>query len=224
MNDLPKSYSQKTARALGDKVSILLAPHLPNCTPRRFDTAIPLVKKWPIELFLNSNGPIAPKIFIKTTNSLLSFDLYFGLMFLDRRDFLTTEIYDSRAPQFFRLEQGPEAIVEAAVKGFSKFNLAEFVARGTPDGVMKSRPQRNYALICLQLAQCALYVGRDDEATELLRDTVRYANEDSLNRFAGLAAEARSYLSRLGSDSGEIRKELAATTEHSWSHFKIAKN
>jgi hypothetical protein len=216
-----KRYSFQAARAIGDQVSLLMVPHLPGCTARRFDIVTPLIPLWPIELWLVANGPIVPKILVKTSNTTIKFEMYYGLMFRDRRDFLTTEIYDVISPQYYYLEQGAETIAEAAAQGFTKFDLAGFIARGTPDGLLKSKTQRNFALICLQLAQCALYAERNDEASGLLRDTIRYAAESPKN-YARLAIEAQSYLARLESDPDGIRKELASTVDYSWSHFEIA--
>jgi hypothetical protein len=217
-----KIYGHAARRVIADKVSMLMAPQLTNCLPRRFDISTSLIPRWPIELWFAQSGPIVPKILTQTSTGSIYFELYYGLMFRDRLDFLTTEIYDCKALEYISLERRPEAIAEAAIQGFRNIDLAEFVARGTPDGVLKSRPLRDFALICLQLAECALYAGRDDEAARLLHDTIHYAAKDSLNRYADLAAEAQSYLSRLDSDAAAIRKELALKVDYSWSHFSIA--
>ena len=95
------------------------------------------------------------------------------------------------------------------------------IAAGSIKRILAEYPRYAAPPPNFRLALCAVYLGRDDEARNLLQDTLRYAKEDGRPGYADLIADAESYLAKLGSDADTLRQELTATMESNWSHLKF---
>jgi hypothetical protein len=74
---------------------------------------------------------------------------------------------------------------------------------------------------CLNLAQCALYLGRDDQARSLLQDAIKYARQDGRPSYDRVIAKAERHLTALDTNPDSLRQELLAMIDYNWSHLKV---
>ncbi len=93
------------------------------------------------------------------------------------------------------------------------------LAAATPEHLIAQYSNKGNPWWDLFLAEYATYLGRTDDAREMLRSAVKLARDSGRANLAGLIAEAEEHLVKL--DSGVLRNELIATMEYNWAHFKV---
>lgn len=218
----PDSFSPREASDILDHVKLLLAPTLPGCTLRRFD--YPIFDGWsPIELSFAENGPLPPKLVLSPDGYYCVVMLFFGYsLFLRDEMKVGFEFGGPEVHAWERLDSGPEVIAAAVQKRLADFDLAAAIAAGTVERMWTDQP-RDYNLTRrLDLSLCGIYLGEDKEAQNLLRDCLRDAAEgDDDLRYVRFGAKCETYLAKLTADPDALRRELLATMDNNWSHFKV---
>jgi hypothetical protein len=210
---MPKSFDQSTALDIMNRAARILAAQLPQCTLRQFDLSKPPGGRWPVLLCFADTGPIAPVLGLCDSryHATTDLELDYWLLFWNARD-LGSVIVDSQIPAAcVRLDRGPETIAETMLQAIAKVDLAGLVAPTAIERILAEQPRYPVPWPNLQLATCAAYLGRDDEARSLLQDTLRYAK----------ITKAQRYLTILDSSPDSLRQEFQQTIEYNWSHFKV---
>ncbi len=147
-------------------------------------------------------------------------DVEYGLMLRDSREmgafFPGPRIMVSVVP----LDIGPAAIASELYDKLAKVDYTAMLAAGTIERILSETPRYSVPWPNLHLALCAVYLGRDDEARELLRNALKYADDKGRQYYGTLAPDAETYLSKLNDDADSLRQELIEIMEYNWAHFK----
>jgi hypothetical protein len=218
---IPDDFSPRKTSDILDRVKLLIAPAIPGCTLRRFD--YPIFDGWsPIELCLDDGGPLPRKLCLSPDSYYcMGIMLFGGSLFL--RDTMNAglEFMGGGLNAMARLDSGPAAIAEVFLKRLASFDLASAMASMTIERKWADRSPSNLPNRSLSLGLCGVYLGEYNEAESVLRDCVTSAREvDDSPEHARFAAKSEAYLTKLTENADSLRRELIATMETNWSHFK----
>jgi hypothetical protein len=125
-----------------------------------------------------------------------------------------------KIPVSCRLDSGPEAIATRMHAALAKVDLAGMVAAGTAERILDAWPHPPVPWPNFRAALCAIYLGRYDEATELLRDAVRYAQADGRPNYGDVIERAQTHLAEIDADPHALRSKLNEVMKYNWTHFK----
>jgi len=216
------SFDPATELEIGDRGKILLAKMLPGCTARRFDLPDAPGDYWDVQLCFADQTPIVPQISVwHRPPYYMSIALYatYSVMLQDPR-VMHHDFLGPRITMAVPLDIGPEAIAARLFEAVAKFDLAGMIAAGSIERIFAEQPRYEVPWPNLGLAICAIYLGRDDEARELLQNALKYADQKGREYYGTLAPQAETYLSKLNADADLLRQELHETMNYNWSHFK----
>jgi hypothetical protein len=223
-NYLLTSYDQDTAFSISAQAKILLAEMLPGCTARRFDLPDPCFGGWDVDVCFADHGPIVPELMLWHNPpyfTRVSAYMVESLMIMDPNLMGGQTFSGPRITMTVPLETGPEAIARTLHDRLIEADYKSIVAAGTIERILAERPRLEVPWPSLRLALCAVYLGKDDEAEQLILDALRYADRKGRESYTGFGPLAESYLSKLNEDPDQLRKELIATMNHNWSHYKV---
>jgi hypothetical protein len=218
-----KSYDQTTALEILDQAKIILAKMLPGCAPRRFDLPDAPYGYWPVEPCFSSHGPIVPTLILTTSPPyyhLGQLYLVYRSMMRDPHD-LGVSFTGPLIQGAFPLYIGPRAIADQLFDAIAKVDLAALVAAGAIERILVEQAPSPVPWPNLDLAVCAVYLGKYEEARELLQKALATADEKGRQYYGTLGPQAELYLSKLSADPDRLRQELIATVQFNWSHFPV---
>jgi hypothetical protein len=216
---LPEPFDEKTGLEIGSRAKLLLAAMIPGCTARRYDFPPRPDFAWGVELCFADHGPIMPNLsmYYDKYYAVVSVNVNYVSMLRDSSDYVVPFPGMKTIPGYARLDSGPAAIATTLRQAIDKVDFAAMIAAGTIERILTDYPASD-PWPCLHLAQCALYLGRDDEARSLLQNGIKYAKQDGRPMYEGMIAEAERYLD---TDPESLRRELLAMIDYNWSHLKV---
>jgi len=216
-----KSFDQKTAVSIVDRASILLARMLPGCTPRRISLAKRLGPMPIFNCFVNS-GPILLQLdFSPDKYYSAVYPKLIYMMMLREMKFPGILFEGPDVPTRVTLESGPEEMAKEVFEAMSKVDLAEAIAAATPEHYLSAQSRVPAPFPHFDLALCAIHLGRDREAHDLLRECVRLAKADGRMPYRWVITLAQKYLKTLEVDADGLRSELIAIMQSNWFRLKI---
>jgi hypothetical protein len=218
----PPSSDIEAAFLTGDQAKLILAGMLPGCTARRYDFPPRPDFHWGVELCFADQGPIMPKLsfsYTKTYN-IVSISLNYISMLRDSSDYVVPFPGMTCIPVSARVDSGPAAIATTFRQAIDKVDFDAMIAAGTIERILTDYPAFD-PWPCLNLAQCALYLGRDDQARSLLQDAIKYARQDGRPSYDRVIAKAERHLTALDTNPDSLRQELLAMIDYNWSHLKV---
>jgi hypothetical protein len=223
LSPLPTVFGPRAACDIVDRAKVTLASLLPGCTARRYDMPTHYEDYRPVDLCFGGQGPIVPKLGFKCSKyyDWISPVFYYVLMLRSPQALGTTFGGLSSFPGNIRLHAGPQAIASTVSETLAKFDFAGLIAGGTVERILADEPRVPVPGPNFNLALCAVYLGKNEEANQLLNDDIESAKKDGRAAFADLIVEAETCITKLGADPMMLRQELIATMNDNWSHFKI---
>ncbi len=220
-NSSTRVFSQSEAFEIINQASLRLAEMLPGCTARRYDLPPAPGMPWGVTPCFADCGPIAPALFMRPSKyfSGAHLALHYQIMLRDPYD-LGAVFIGEIVPVYVLLDDGPEAVANTFYEAIAKMDLAGLIAAGTIDHILSSYERHPVPWPNFNLALCAAYLGRDDQARDLLRDALSYARQDGRSGYTGLIAEIQSCMVKLNSSPGGLSSELKGIVADNWMHFK----
>ncbi len=214
---------EDAAHAIGDQAKIILAKMLPGSTARQYDFPNPPYGRWWVDLCFADRGPIAPNLTLAHRPPWfrsVGVYLYYDSMLQDPHN-PSVAFVGPKIDVGIPLDGGPQAVAAAVYESVAKVDLAKMVAAGTVERILAEYPRHPVPWPNFHLAQCAVYLGKYDEARELLQNALKYADQKGRESYGSLAPKAEACLSKLNVDADALRRDLTAMVEHNWSHYKV---
>jgi hypothetical protein len=214
---------QAAAGAIGDQAKIILAGMLPSCAARRYDLPDPPGWRWGVDLCFADRGPIVPTLQMSHNPpyfTLIGLSVYYMLMLQDPFH-LALGFPGPVINCVIPLDGGPRKVADGMCQAVAKIDLATMVAAGAIERIYAESPRYPVPWPNFLLAKCAIYLRKYDEARELLQNALHYADKKGRQYYGSLGLEAETCLSKLNADADLLRREIMATLDYNWAHFKI---
>lgn len=124
-------------------------------------------------------------------------------------------------PGSLHLNESSEALASKLDEMIKAVDFAGMVAAGTIEHIFAAKPDYPAPWVHRSLALCGVYLMKFKEADQLLDLCLTQAKMDGRSNFSEGIARAETYQQKLRADPEALRRELIATMNENWVHFKV---